>query len=201
MLSTRDGNNHILTIAWVICLSENADNWRWFGSRWVRFGARKYLNLAGSVIIHDRQKGIPYFIRFFSAYDLWCFLHIIKNLYRHIRGKKRAKYNLLWALQKAPTEQDYFEVLKKIHATSQEAAEWLNNTLDHGKVFKYEMYKHKVRTSGHRCSNVQEIKNGVLKTKGLRAENPGMFNKRLVDEIGKNFQAWRKEAEKWNPEH
>ena len=68
MFSTRDGNNHTLPLAWCICLVENKENWEYFGKRFRIFKGDKYVNLPGSAIIHDRQKGIPFFVNQFKPF-------------------------------------------------------------------------------------------------------------------------------------
>ena len=202
MICTRDGNNNVIPLAWVLCLqvSENKDNWTYMGEWCVRAGLQQYLDLPGSAIIHDRQKGIPYFVRLFGAYDLWCFRHIIGNVYQHIGGKK-FKSKLLWDLQEAETCLDWFDKLKKIHAVSEKAAKYMEDLCWKGKIYRWEMLENRVCTHGHRCSNIQEGINGAMTITGLRGESPINFCKGLVDDIGKKFHTFRKEAEKWNPEH
>ena len=63
VLTTRDGNNRVLPIAWAICETESGDTYDWFADQCHAAGCGRYLNRAHSVVYSDRQKGIEKFFQ------------------------------------------------------------------------------------------------------------------------------------------
>lgn len=44
MVTTRDGNNKLLPLAWAICETESGDTHQWFADRCIEFGLAEYLD-------------------------------------------------------------------------------------------------------------------------------------------------------------
>ena len=86
ILTTRDGNNRVLPLAWAICETESGDTYEWFADQCYAAGLGRYLNRAHSVVYSDRQKGVLKFFLRFRAYHGYCFKHIIENCRKHTKG-------------------------------------------------------------------------------------------------------------------
>ena len=84
-LTTRDGNNKILPLAWAICETESKDTYTFFGDQVHAAGLGRYLGHK-TVVYSDRQKGIEYFFNHFHAHVAKCLVHILKNAREHVRG-------------------------------------------------------------------------------------------------------------------
>ena len=84
-LTTRDGNNKILPLAWAICETESKETYTFFGDEVHAAGLGRYLGHK-TVVYSDRQKGIEYFFTHFRAYVAKCLVHILKNARQHLRG-------------------------------------------------------------------------------------------------------------------
>jgi len=90
LLVTRDGDNRLLLMAIVICLGENASNWKWFAEKCSEMpDVTEYLNREKGILYSDRHKGIPAFERFFKAYSALCLVHLIENCRDHVRKLKK----------------------------------------------------------------------------------------------------------------
>ena len=89
MLVTRDGNNQLLVVGWVICAKENADNYHYFAENLKKVeGVEEYLNRPQHLVYSDRHKGIPAFESQFECGKANCIVHIIDNLREHLRKNK-----------------------------------------------------------------------------------------------------------------
>ena len=60
LLTTRDGNNRVLPLAWAVCETESADTYEWFSQQCFDAGLGRYLT-KDSIVYSDRQKGIHHF--------------------------------------------------------------------------------------------------------------------------------------------
>ena len=86
ILVTRDGNNQILVLAWVICESENALNYQYMAQHIKGMdGLKEYLNRPRQLMYSDRHKGIPAFENEFECGKANCIVHIAKNVRRHVK--------------------------------------------------------------------------------------------------------------------
>ena len=115
LCSTLDGNNRELLLSLAVCETESGDTWRYFGEKNLQWGLGRYLCMPLSVVMHDRMKGIEYFMDFFrEARDLECFRHIIANIYSAAGGRRGLAVELLWQLRRAETLEN-FEALTARH--------------------------------------------------------------------------------------
>ena len=101
ILTTRDGNNNVLVLAWLICLTEDGDNYEYFARMCVDVGLGRYLNKAHSILYSDRGKGVPSFGRLFpGCLAAFCFRHIIGNIFKHLHrtpgARKSFNIKLAW---------------------------------------------------------------------------------------------------------
>ena len=79
LLTTRDGNNNILLLCWLICLKEDFKNYDYFARMCVAAGLGRYLNKVYSVLYSDQAKGIPAFAKLFRCFHGFCFRHLVSN--------------------------------------------------------------------------------------------------------------------------
>ena len=120
ILDTRDGDNQMLVLAFVICLVENSDNYRYFARECAKVpGLLQYLNHAKSLLYSDRHKGIPAFEDYVTAFIGNCIIHILKNCRDWVRRKyPRSNLNFpknyILDLQKARTAAEFHKQLNHI---------------------------------------------------------------------------------------
>ena len=140
LLTTRDGNNNVLLLAWCTCLVEDSDNYKYFAEMCVKVGLRRYLNKARSILYSDRAKGITAFNNNFTCLGAYCFLHIIKNCKKKLHDTAGVSNvfneNLAWATQGATTPEEYELAKVEMAANNPHAAKYLDD-LPHGQVFLY----------------------------------------------------------------
>ena len=86
VLVTRDGNNQILVLAWVICEAENALNYQYMAHHIKGMhGLKEYLNRPRQLMYSDRHKRIPAFENEFECGKANCIVHIAKNVRSHVK--------------------------------------------------------------------------------------------------------------------
>ena len=103
LLTTRDGDNRMLPLAWALCETESGDTYKWFAEKCTEAGLSRYLNNA-SIIFSDRQKGLHKFHEAYRSFVGSCFKHIIENCRKHIKGTGYTfPESMEWVLQSAPT--------------------------------------------------------------------------------------------------
>ena len=140
IISTKDGDNRLLPIAWCVCDTESGDSYQYFADKCREGGLAQYLDREGSVIYSDRGKGVPTFCRAFpNATASNCFFHLLKNVRsyckeNHARG--RWADSAAWAMQNAETRSEYEEALDHLRERCETAADYLDG-LDHTKTFHY----------------------------------------------------------------
>ena len=157
ILTTYDGNNKCIILAMALCETESGGTWDYFGTQGQIFGLGRYLSLPGSVVMHDRMKGIERFMEYFpEAQSVECFLHIINNIYRNAGGKKGIAVQLLWQLRKAETFKLWFEYFKKIGKRSFTAADYINNSIDEDRNWRWKLLENGVRTYSRSTSQLSE---------------------------------------------
>ena len=194
MLSTRDGNNKILPLAWAICETESGPTYEFFADQCHAAGLHRYLT-RNSVLFSDRQKGLEKFHERFNSHRGRCVLHIIRNARDHIRGSSQIFQNkTVWALQEADTEEKYLEQLEVLRGESEKAADYFDD-LPHEEVYLYAFLQKGVRTHGHKTSNIAESVNWFLNE--ARHEAPYRCNDKICTWIGKEFAARTETMQKW----
>ena len=85
MITTRDGDNKTIVLAWSICETESSDTYEYFTTKCHKTGLSRYLSAAG-VIFSDRQKDIKSFHVKFTSKIGRCFHHIIGNCQKRLHG-------------------------------------------------------------------------------------------------------------------
>ena len=92
ILVTRDGNNQILVLAWVVCDVENISNYQYMAKHIKTMTDLKdYLNRPRQLMYSDRHKGIPAFENEFECGKAHCIVHIAKNVRTHVKKEIRRK--------------------------------------------------------------------------------------------------------------
>ena len=81
LLTTRDGDNRMLPLAWALCETESGDTYKWFAEKCTEAGLSRYLNNA-SIIFRDRQKGLHQFHEASSD-------HVSSTLSRTVRNTSK----------------------------------------------------------------------------------------------------------------
>ncbi len=105
ILVTRDGNNQILLIAWVIASQENSVNYVYMAEKIKEWGGvEEYLNRPQQLMYSDRHKGIPAFETQFTCGTANCIVHIADNAEEWVRKKAGAQVsNMLITSVHLPT--------------------------------------------------------------------------------------------------
>ena len=179
ILDTRDGNNQILILAFIVCLHENSDNYDYFARQCVTVpGLMEYLNRVKSILYSDRHKGIPAFEAHVSSFIGNCIVHIIKNCHswvgKHFRGaNNNFAADRIHKIQTQTTREGFEEALQEFSRAYPEAATYLRNNVDHSKTYVYAMLQLGLTTHGHHTSNIVEIANMVIKK--ARKQDPYNF--------------------------
>ena len=165
LLVTRDGNNQIVILAYVICLVENKPNYVYFKEQvYLMPHLRAYLDRAEQLLYSDRQKGLPGFSSGFKAGKGDCIKHIEGNTRDHCRSKGEAPSfhkNQIFAIQKCVTISDFTDKLDKFRRKWPIAAAYLN-ALKHENTFLYAIILLGFTTYGHGTNNISEIGNWVI---------------------------------------
>ena len=61
MITTRDGNNEIMPLAWAVCETESGPTYKYFASQCKKYGLDQYLDNKESILYSDRDKGLEEF--------------------------------------------------------------------------------------------------------------------------------------------
>ena len=195
ILTTRDGNNKILPLAWANCETESADTYKFFAEQVHRAGLSRYLS-ANSVTFSDRQKGLEAFHNRFNSRIGRCLNHIKKNCRVKLRGTGQTFQDCtVAALQAADTEEKYYEQLEVLRQESALAAQYFDEEVQHDQVYQYAFNKNGVVTHGHTTSNIAESANWFLDK--ARYEAPYRRNDRIAVWLGKEFAKRTDEMRKW----
>ena len=118
LLVTRDGNNKLVVIAWVYCLSETSKNYQYMAKHLKLMGfAAEYMSRARHLLYSDRMKGIIHFEKEFACGHANCIVHIIKNLRQHLKTIPGARMNfhedMVHRIQQASTQADYAKFIAR----------------------------------------------------------------------------------------
>ena len=162
LLTTRDGNNKTIVLAWAICETESSATYEYFAEQCHAAGLSRYLN-GSSIIFSDRQTGIRSFHDKFASKIGRCFNHIIGNCNKHLSGTGETfTVASAWAVQKAPTEAEYKRALARLKRQSPRAAKYFDNIKPHVEVFKYAMNAAGIPTHDFRTNQIVESMNGIF---------------------------------------
>ena len=131
LLTTRDGNNKIVVLAWCYAETESADTYTYFAEQCHLAGLSRYLSESG-IVFSDRQKGIQRFHDRFNSKVDKCFVHIIRNAIQKCRGTGTGlPEGLAWDLQKAETRALYDSALQTLRQVCPVAARYFDNIDNH----------------------------------------------------------------------
>ena len=165
ILCTRDGNNKIVPLAWVTCLTESGPNYQYFAERCKEVeGLQPYLDRATQLLYSDRHKGIPAFEALFGAGAADCIEHNIKSCRRYVSsrgGKVGFHREQIYRLQREHTREGYLKALASLRKGFPEVADYFDG-LDHDKTYLYAMLKKGYTTHRHSTSNIAEATNSFL---------------------------------------
>ena len=174
-LATRDGNNEVVVLAFVICLKEDGPNYKYMTKGCHKVdGLTPYLNRATQCCYSDRQKGIPFFGKEFDAVMANCIVHLIKNCRVWIRDQKKlgnipgsARCDFpakpIHDMQKEHTEEGFRKKLERFKKGFPYAGHYFETNPTHDKTYLYAILRRGVTTHLHNTSNVAEITMGLLK--------------------------------------
>ena len=195
LLTTRDGNNKVLPLAWAFCETESADTYRWFAQECYDAGIGNYLNL-DAVVYSDRMKGIQAFFETFRAYHAHCFQHIIGNCRQFIAGSGTTfEDKVAWNMRNADTQAEFEVILEQIRVSCPQGAHYFATQVDHARVYQYALNEAGVRTLGFKTSQIVECLNGVFVT--ARKFTPYRANNKILAWTGKEYHARVKTMQKW----
>lgn len=195
LLTTRDGNNRVLPLAWALCETESGATYEWFAEKCKEAGLGRYLNNA-SIIFSDRQKGIGKFHEVFRSFVGSCFKHIIENCKKSISGTGFTfQESMAWALQACPTRAEYEEQLAALARICAPAARYFDEQVIHKHVYQYKFNQHKVANQTFKTSQIVECSNGTFVL--ARYEAPYRFNNHVLRWIGNAFTERLEEIDKW----
>ena len=195
LLTTKDGNNKTLVLAWCVCETESADTYEYFAEQCHLAGLSRYLG-AASIIFSDRQKGIRQFHDKFNAKIGRCFNHIIGNCEKHLnRSGQTFTVQSAWALQRANTEAEYKAKLALLRRESALAATYFDGVKPHHEVYQYAMNAMNITTHGFKTSQLVEGMNGVFVA--ARHHAPYRLNAKILKWQGEQLQVRWKAITKW----
>ena len=179
LLTTKDGNNKTIILAWAICETESSHTYEYFSNKCHEAGLSRYLS-GTSVIFSDRQKGLKTFHDKFQAKTARCFKHIIGNCMKHIHGTGQTfKPQTAWAVRNAPTEVDYQKALERLKRESPLAAKYFDDIEPHKEVHQYAMNAEGIATHGVKTSQAVESLNGVFAE--ARKDAPYRLNAEILN--------------------
>ena len=195
LLTTKDGNNKTLVLAWCVCETESGDTYKYFAEQCHLAGLSRYLG-AASIIFSDRQKGIRQFHEKFNAQVGRCFNHIIGNAEQHLKGSGQTfAVPSAWALQRAKTEAEYKTKLALLRRESPLAAAYFDDVKPHHEVYQYAMNAKNITTHGFKTSQLVEGMNGVFLA--ARHQAPYRLNALILKWQGQQLQLRLKDITNW----
>ena len=195
LLTTRDGNNRVLPLAWAWCETESGDTYNWFAQQCYEAGLGRYLN-KNSVVFSDRMKGVNEFFGWFEAYHGHCFQHIIGNAKAHCRGTGTTFADeLAWNMRHAHTKHAFDVHLAAIRVSSPAAAHYFETQVEHERAYQYALNDKHVATHGFKTSQIVECTNGVFVE--ARQHTPYRANNMILSWMGKQYDERLLEITKW----
>jgi len=195
LLTTRDGNNKTLVLAWAICETESSDTYEYFATKCHEAGVSRYLS-AAAIIFSDRQKGIKRFHDEFPSKIGRCFKHIVENCQKHIHGSGQTfTQSAAWALQRAATEAEYKLALAKLKRESPLAAKYFDDIKPHVEVYQYAMNAEGIASHNFKTSQIVESLNGVFVT--AREHAPYRLNAKILKWMGEQINERLENITKW----
>ena len=195
LLTTRDGNNKTIALAWAICETESSATYEYFATKCHEAGVGRYLS-AQAIIFSDRQKGIKRFHDKFPAKIGRCFKHIIENCQKHVHGSGQSfTQSSAWALQRAATEAEYKRALAKLTRECPLAARYFDNIEPHVEVYQYAMNAAGIASHGFKTSQIVESLNGVFVE--AREDAPYRLNAKILKWAGEQINERLESITKW----
>ena len=195
LLTTRDGNNQTIALAWAICETESSATYEYFATKCHEAGVGRYLS-AQAIIFSDRQKGIKNFHAKFPAKIGRCFKHIIENCQKHVRGSGQSfTQSSAWALQRAPTEAEYKRALAKLTLECPRAARYFHDITPHVEVYQYAMNAEGIASHSFKTSQIVESLNGVFVE--AREHAPYRLNAEILKWAGEQINERLEKITKW----
>ena len=195
LLTTKDGNNKTIVLAWAVCETESGDTYEYFSTKCHDAGLSRYLSSAG-VIFSDRQKGIKKFHDKFHAKIGRCFKHIIGNCQKHLKGSGQTfQDKTAWALRNAPTEAGYQLALARLKLESPLAAKYFDDIEPHKEVYQYALNAEDIATHGFKTSQIVESLNGVFCE--ARRDAPYRLNAKILKWQGEQINERLENITKW----
>ena len=167
MLVTRDGNNQLIILAWMVCLVENSKNYEYLALHCKKVsGLSDYLDRPQALLYSDRHKGIPAFEKVFQCGKANCIVHIIDNIRDACKKYPGANVGFhaeqIHKIQQCHTRKEYDRKLALFAKGYPECAAYVD-ALPHETTFLYAIMEAGFTTHGHRTSNIAEIVNNVLR--------------------------------------
>ena len=194
LLTTRDGNNKIMVLAWAICETESGDTYKWFAQQCHDAGLSTYLNRG--IIYSDRQKGIEQFHDRFAAAVGKCFKHLIGNAKDQIKGTNQTfQEATAWELQRAQTSVEFEKVLRRLKRESLVAGKYFEAQKPHNQIYQYAQNEDKIPTRGFKTSQIVECHNGVFVE--VRKEHPYYLNMAILEWQGNKLREYHKQMLAW----
>jgi len=195
LLTTRDGDNKTIVLAWAICETESKATYEYFATKCHEAGVTRYLS-AAAIIFSDRQKGIKRFHAKFPSKIGRCFKHIIENCQKKIYGKGQSfTQSSAWALQRAPTEAEYKLALAKLTCECPLAAQYFDDIEPHVEVYQYAMNAAGIASHNFKTSQIVEGLNGVFVT--AREHAPYRLNAKILKWMGEQIDERLQNITKW----
>jgi len=133
ILVTRDGNNKLLLLAWVIATKENAVNYKYMAEKVKEMEDLKgYLNRPQHLLYSDRHKGIPAFENEFDCGTAHCIVHVADNA----KDWVKKHYGAAVSSMSITVECMYYEVSYTAHSTYQTGSQIrVGSDSPHSKVY------------------------------------------------------------------
>jgi hypothetical protein len=195
LLTTRDGNNKVIVLAWAICETESGATYEYFASKCHEAGVSRYLS-SKAIIFSDRQKGIKRFHAKFPAKIGRCFKHIIENAQKRVHGTGQSfTQSAAWALQRAPTEAEYKRALAKLTRECPRAARYFDDITPHVEVYQYAMNAEGIASHSFKTSQIVECMNGVFVE--AREHAPYRLNAKILKWMGEQINERLESITKW----
>lgn len=195
LLTTRDGNNKVLPLAWAWCETESGPTYEWFAAQCVAAGLGRYLN-GKSVIFTDRCKGVNKFFDSFQAYHGHCFQHIMENCKKHLKGTGTTIADeMAWNMRNADTKPEFDKWVEMIRLTCPAAAHYFLTKVEHEHAYQYALNEKGVATHGFKTSQITECLNGVFVE--ARTQTPYRGNNMVLRWIGKEYENRLVTITKW----
>ena len=199
LLTTLDGDNNMLILAFAVCETESGSTYTYFAEQCNLAGLSRYLS-AESIIFSDRQKGIENFHNAFRAKVGRCFQHIIQNCRVHIKGSGQTfEDRTAWKIQQARTEAAFKHALNVLRRHAPMAAAYFRDLENPNQVYQYLINQSGAATHGHKTSNIVESANALFVP--ARHKTPYHMVNDIIGWQGQKFFEREQILQKWKHKH